>query len=100
MYNLGTPGAHTACHYDSYGYNVHAQLSGSKRWILFEPSENMEPVRIPYEESTIFRFKSLYLFVSCYLQGNSFFEFSNDLRKIAYCSRKWKSKCTEINRPL
>ncbi|KAL3984644.1 Cupin-like domain family protein [Acanthocheilonema viteae] len=51
---IGTPGAHTPCHYDSYGYNVHAQLSGSKRWILFEPSENMKPVRIPYEESTVF----------------------------------------------
>ncbi|KAM3717900.1 HSPB1-associated protein [Dirofilaria immitis] len=51
---IGTPGAHTPCHYDSYGYNVHAQLSGSKRWILFEPSENMKPVRIPYEESSIF----------------------------------------------
>ncbi|EFO22270.2 jmjC domain-containing protein [Loa loa] len=51
---IGTPGAHTPCHYDSYGYNVHAQLSGSKRWILFEPNENMKPVRIPYEESTVF----------------------------------------------
>ncbi|VDO26001.1 unnamed protein product [Onchocerca flexuosa] len=51
---IGTPGAHTPCHYDSYGYNVHAQLSGSKRWILFEPGENMEPIRIPYEESSVF----------------------------------------------
>ncbi|VDK88905.1 unnamed protein product [Litomosoides sigmodontis] len=51
---IGTPGAHTPCHYDSYGYNVHAQLSGSKRWILFEPGENMRPARIPYEESTVF----------------------------------------------
>ncbi|EJW83765.1 hypothetical protein WUBG_05321 [Wuchereria bancrofti] len=52
---IGTPGAHTPCHYDSYGYNVHAQLSGSKRWILFEPNENMKPIRVPYEESTVFR---------------------------------------------
>ncbi|CAG9538190.1 unnamed protein product [Cercopithifilaria johnstoni] len=51
---IGTPGAYTPCHYDSYGYNVHAQLSGSKRWILFGPSEDMKPVRIPYEESTVF----------------------------------------------
>ncbi|VIO97829.1 jmjC domain containing protein [Brugia malayi] len=51
---IGTPGAYTPCHYDSYGYNVHAQLSGSKRWILFEPNENMKPIRIPYEESTVF----------------------------------------------
>lgn len=51
---IGTPGAYTPCHYDSYGYNVHAQLSGSKRWILFEPSENMKATRIPYEESTVF----------------------------------------------
>ncbi|VDN19628.1 unnamed protein product, partial [Gongylonema pulchrum] len=51
---LGTPGAYTQCHYDSYGYNVHAQLSGSKRWILFEPGEDMRPTRMPYEESTIF----------------------------------------------
>uniref|UniRef100_A0A915PPS4 JmjC domain-containing protein n=1 Tax=Setaria digitata TaxID=48799 RepID=A0A915PPS4_9BILA len=51
---IGTPGAYTPCHYDSYGYNVHAQLFGSKRWILFEPNEDMKPVRIPYEESTVF----------------------------------------------
>uniref|UniRef100_A0AC35EXR5 JmjC domain-containing protein n=1 Tax=Panagrolaimus sp. PS1159 TaxID=55785 RepID=A0AC35EXR5_9BILA len=51
---IGSPGAYTPCHYDSYGYNLHLQLKGTKRWILFPPVTNLSPSRIPYEESTIY----------------------------------------------
>lgn len=51
---IGTPGAYTPCHFDSYGFNLHAQIRGCKRWILIEPDTDMKPTRIPYEESTVF----------------------------------------------
>lgn len=51
----GTSGAYTPCHYDTYGFNLHAQLYGHKRWILFPPDDNMSPTRIPYEDSSVFR---------------------------------------------
>lgn len=54
---LGTEGAHTPTHYDSYGSNLVAQLSGVKRWRLHPPSSDapgLRPNRVPYEESSIF----------------------------------------------
>ena len=54
---LGTEGAHTPTHYDSYGSNLVAQLSGVKRWRLHPPSSDapgLQPSRVPYEESSIF----------------------------------------------
>ena len=53
---MGTAGAYTPCHYDSYGYNIVAQLHGHKRWTLYAPddSKNLYPTRIPYEESSVF----------------------------------------------
>lgn len=52
---LGSTGAHTSCHYDSYGRNVVVQAYGRKRWILFSPhTPNMSPTRIPYEESSVY----------------------------------------------
>ncbi|XP_014669802.1 PREDICTED: HSPB1-associated protein 1 homolog isoform X2 [Priapulus caudatus] len=53
---LGTKGAYTPCHYDSYGCNLVAQLYGRKCWTLFPPddTERLKPIRIPYEESSIF----------------------------------------------
>lgn len=53
---IGSRGAHTPCHQDSYGYNVVAQLIGSKSWILVSPDEyeRMSPTRIPYEESSVY----------------------------------------------
>ncbi|XP_035231894.1 HSPB1-associated protein 1-like isoform X1 [Stegodyphus dumicola] len=53
---LGSMGAYTPCHYDSYGYNVVAQILGRKKWVLFPPEDSafMYPSRIPYEESTVF----------------------------------------------
>ncbi|XP_057381740.1 HSPB1-associated protein 1-like [Daphnia carinata] len=53
---MGTAGAHTPCHYDTYGCNLVAQLSGRKRWILFPPEDTdfLKPTRVPYEESSVY----------------------------------------------
>ncbi|XP_033217370.1 uncharacterized protein LOC117173093 [Belonocnema kinseyi] len=53
---IGSKGAHTNCHQDSYGCNLVAQIHGKKEWILFPPeaAERLKPVRVPYEESTIY----------------------------------------------
>ena len=53
---VGSEGAHTPCHYDTYGCNLVAQISGRKRWILFPPSDtpHMYATRVPYEESSVF----------------------------------------------
>ncbi|XP_014479730.1 PREDICTED: HSPB1-associated protein 1 isoform X2 [Dinoponera quadriceps] len=53
---IGSKGAHTNCHQDSYGYNLVAQIHGRKEWLLFPPSSSnfLEPTRIPYEESTVY----------------------------------------------
>jgi hypothetical protein len=55
---IGSYGAHTPLHYDSYGRNVILQLYGEKLWSLWNPSEEnlkvLSPSRIPYEESSIY----------------------------------------------
>ncbi|KAM3607520.1 uncharacterized protein V6R79_009149 [Siganus canaliculatus] len=53
---IGTEGANTPCHLDSYGYNLVLQIQGRKRWHLFPPQDtvNLYPTRIPYEESSVF----------------------------------------------
>ncbi|XP_017324999.1 HSPB1-associated protein 1 homolog isoform X2 [Ictalurus punctatus] len=53
---VGTNGANTPCHLDSYGCNLVFQIQGRKRWHLFPPddAECMYPTRIPYEESSVF----------------------------------------------
>ncbi|XP_076323057.1 HSPB1 associated protein 1 isoform X1 [Tachypleus tridentatus] len=53
---VGSSGAHTPCHQDTYGCNLVAQVCGRKRWVLFPPEDvaNLYPTRIPYEESSIF----------------------------------------------
>ncbi|XP_078485638.1 HSPB1-associated protein 1 [Ciona intestinalis] len=53
---IGSQGAHTVCHYDTYGYNLVLQVQGRKRWTLFPPSDSQHlyPTRIPYEESSVF----------------------------------------------
>ena len=53
---VGSDEAYTPCHYDTYGCNLVAQLSGKKRWLLFPPEDtkHLYPTRIPYEESSIF----------------------------------------------
>ncbi|XP_013883958.1 HSPB1-associated protein 1 homolog [Austrofundulus limnaeus] len=53
---IGTEGANTPCHLDTYGFNLVLQVQGRKRWHLFPPDNtaNLYPTRIPYEESSIF----------------------------------------------
>ncbi|KAM9802603.1 HSPB1-associated protein 1 homolog [Syngnathus typhle] len=53
---IGTEGANTPCHLDSYGCNLVLQVQGRKRWHLFPPEDTskMYPSRIPYEESSVF----------------------------------------------
>ncbi|XP_038577006.1 HSPB1-associated protein 1 homolog isoform X1 [Micropterus salmoides] len=53
---IGSEGANTPCHLDSYGYNLVLQVHGRKRWHLFPPEDtvNLYPTRIPYEESSVF----------------------------------------------
>lgn len=53
---IGTKGAHTPCHIDTYGCNLVTQVYGSKTWTLFPPtqSDKLYPSRIPYEESSIY----------------------------------------------
>ncbi|XP_063423182.1 uncharacterized protein LOC134707400 isoform X2 [Mytilus trossulus] len=53
---IGSEGCYTNCHYDTYGFNLVAQICGRKRWTLFPPSDtkSMYPTRIPYEESSVF----------------------------------------------
>ncbi|XP_065168462.1 HSPB1-associated protein 1 isoform X1 [Atheta coriaria] len=51
---IGSEGAHTPCHVDTYGFNLVAQLTGRKLWLLFPPNTDLKPTRIPYEESTVY----------------------------------------------
>ncbi|XP_030310133.1 HSPB1-associated protein 1 isoform X2 [Calypte anna] len=53
---IGSEGANTPCHLDSYGCNLVLQVQGRKRWHLFPPSDTsfLYPTRIPYEESSVF----------------------------------------------
>ncbi|XP_036739383.2 HSPB1-associated protein 1 isoform X3 [Manis pentadactyla] len=53
---IGSRGAHTPCHLDSYGCNLVFQVQGRKRWHLFPPEDTpfLYPTRIPYEESSVF----------------------------------------------
>ncbi|CAH0594157.1 unnamed protein product [Chrysodeixis includens] len=52
---VGSKGAHTPAHIDTYGVNVVTQVYGTKRWIVFPPgTEGMKPTRVPYEESSIY----------------------------------------------
>ncbi|XP_016055421.1 PREDICTED: HSPB1-associated protein 1 isoform X2 [Miniopterus natalensis] len=53
---IGSLGAHTPCHLDSYGCNLVFQVQGRKRWHLFPPEDTpfLYSTRIPYEESSVF----------------------------------------------
>ncbi|KAJ8963427.1 hypothetical protein NQ318_018907 [Aromia moschata] len=51
---IGSKGAHTPCHVDTYGFNLIFQVFGKKLWIISPPEENLKPTRIPYEESSIY----------------------------------------------
>ncbi|CAB3248931.1 unnamed protein product [Arctia plantaginis] len=52
---VGSSGAHTPAHQDTYGVNIVTQLFGKKRWILFPPGTGgLKPTRVPYEESSVY----------------------------------------------
>ncbi|XP_066262704.1 HSPB1-associated protein 1 [Euwallacea similis] len=51
---IGSKGAHTPCHVDTYGCNIILQIYGRKQWFLFAPEQNLKPTRIPFEESSIY----------------------------------------------
>uniref|UniRef100_A0A8C5QM78 HSPB1 associated protein 1 n=1 Tax=Leptobrachium leishanense TaxID=445787 RepID=A0A8C5QM78_9ANUR len=53
---VGSSGANTPCHIDSYGCNLVLQVEGRKTWHLFPPEDTayLYPTRIPYEESSVF----------------------------------------------
>ncbi|XP_070586309.1 HSPB1-associated protein 1 isoform X1 [Erythrolamprus reginae] len=53
---IGSIGANTPCHLDSYGCNLVLQVEGRKRWHLYPPEDSrlLYPTRIPYEESSVF----------------------------------------------
>ncbi|XP_012924264.1 HSPB1-associated protein 1 isoform X2 [Heterocephalus glaber] len=53
---IGSLGAHTPCHLDTYGCNLVFQVQGRKEWHLFPPEDTpfLYPTRIPYEESSVF----------------------------------------------
>lgn len=53
---LGSEGANTPCHFDTYGFNLVLQIYGRKRWHLFPPGDSplLRPTRVPYEESSVF----------------------------------------------
>ncbi|XP_043105340.1 HSPB1-associated protein 1 homolog [Puntigrus tetrazona] len=53
---IGTQGANTPCHLDSYGCNLVFQIQGRKQWYLFPPEDThcLYPTRVPYEESSVF----------------------------------------------
>ncbi|XP_053926383.1 HSPB1-associated protein 1 isoform X1 [Cuculus canorus] len=53
---IGSEGANTPCHLDSYGCNLVLQVQGRQKWHLFPPGDTsfLYPTRIPYEESSIF----------------------------------------------
>ncbi|XP_069838560.1 HSPB1-associated protein 1 isoform X2 [Dendropsophus ebraccatus] len=53
---VGSGGANTPCHIDTYGCNLVLQVQGRKKWHLFPPDDTpyLYPTRIPYEESSVF----------------------------------------------
>ncbi|KAH0947072.1 hypothetical protein HN011_008095 [Eciton burchellii] len=70
---IGSKGAHTDCHWDTYGYNLVAQVFGRKLWLLYPPNDALMPVRVPYEESTVYSRFNIYCpsdEEECYLLKN------------------------------
>ncbi|XP_062561811.1 HSPB1-associated protein 1 [Armigeres subalbatus] len=57
---IGSQGAHTPCHYDTYGCNIVVQVHGRKRWLLFPPSAKLRATRVPYEESSVYCEENFY----------------------------------------
>ncbi|XP_050100661.1 HSPB1-associated protein 1 homolog [Anopheles aquasalis] len=57
---IGSAFAHTPCHYDTYGCNIVVQVYGRKSWILLPPEAKLTPVRVPFEESSVYCAQNFY----------------------------------------
>uniref|UniRef100_A0A182JGC8 JmjC domain-containing protein n=1 Tax=Anopheles atroparvus TaxID=41427 RepID=A0A182JGC8_ANOAO len=57
---VGSAHAHTPCHYDTYGCNIVVQVYGRKSWILLPPEAKLTPVRVPFEESSVYCMENFY----------------------------------------
>uniref|UniRef100_A0A2M4CVZ6 JmjC domain-containing protein n=1 Tax=Anopheles darlingi TaxID=43151 RepID=A0A2M4CVZ6_ANODA len=57
---IGSTFAHTPCHYDTYGCNIVVQVYGRKSWILLPPEAKLKPVRVPFEESSVYCSQNFY----------------------------------------
>lgn len=86
LFWLGSKGANTPCHYDTYGFNIVVQVFGRKSWLVFPPESGFTATRVPYEESSVYCKQNFYsphdfkqfggkisYFVSCILSGKDDF---------------------------
>lgn len=60
LFWLGSKGANTPCHYDTYGFNIVVQVFGRKSWLLFPPKTPMTATRVPFEESSVYCKQNFY----------------------------------------
>lgn len=60
LFWLGSKGANTPCHYDTYGFNIVVQVFGKKSWLLFPPDAPLNATRVPYEESSVYCKQNFY----------------------------------------
>lgn len=60
LFWLGSKGANTPCHYDTYGFNIVVQVYGHKSWLLFPPGAPFTATRVPFEESSIYCKQNFY----------------------------------------
>lgn len=54
LFWLGSRGANTPTHYDTYGFNIVVQVYGHKSWLLFPPETPLTATRVPFEESSVY----------------------------------------------
>lgn len=60
LFWLGSKGANTPCHYDTYGFNIVVQIFGRKSWLMFPPTTPLTATRIPFEESSVYCKQNFY----------------------------------------
>lgn len=60
LFWLGSKGANTPCHYDTYGFNIVVQIYGKKSWLLFPPKASLTSTRVPFEESSVYCKQNFY----------------------------------------
>lgn len=60
LFWLGSKGANTPCHYDTYGFNIVVQVFGRKSWVVFPPNTALTATRVPYEESSVYCKQNFY----------------------------------------